>query len=293
LAIRDILCDEMQVGIIGLGIIGSGVARCLATAGHTISAYDVRPESIEDLTAVVTAAASPAEAADGADVVVVAVLNDEQVRAVMSGSEGVLAAMSPPRVLVLVSTVPIETVHWTSEEAARVSVSVVDCGVSGGPHALAAGSIVAMVGGDPEAVELARPVLEGFASPVIHMGPVGNGMAAKLGRNLLTFAARVVAWESMKLATTAGIEPSAFLEMVKASERWSTLTDWLDRDLGVAGAQLDEVGARRSATYAHKDLGAALELGRELGLDLPMAEKALALVDESLGLQPVQQGGVL
>jgi 3-hydroxyisobutyrate dehydrogenase-like beta-hydroxyacid dehydrogenase len=285
----------MQVGIIGLGIIGAGVARCLGNHGHTLSVFDIRPEPIAELAEIAGAAATPAAAADGAGVVVVSVLNDEQVRTVLSGPDGVLAAATPPRVLVLVSTVPIETIQWAAAEAARVSVSVVDCGVSGGPHSLAAGSIVAMVGGEQEAVEFARPVLEGFASPVIHMGAVGTGMAAKLGRNLMTFAGRVVAWEAMRVATSAGIAPAAFLEMTKASEKWSTSTDWLDRGLGVAGTELDEVGAGRSSVYAHKDLGAALELGRELGLDLPMAEKALELVDESLGLrQPeIDRGGVL
>jgi 3-hydroxyisobutyrate dehydrogenase-like beta-hydroxyacid dehydrogenase len=275
----------MRVGIIGLGSIGRGVADCLVRASHDVVASDIRPGAFDGMQDV-EAARSPCEAARGADVVVIAVLDDDQVRAVVGRADGILAAVPLPRALVLVSTVSLDTVAWLGEQASRSGVAVVDCGVSGGARALADSSIVAMVGGDEDALALTRPAIEAFASPVIHMGPLGAGMAAKLGRNLLTFASRVVAWESMRLATAAGIEPALFLEMIKACERWSRLTDWLDRDLGVGGRAFDPNSVSRSAAYAHKDLQAALHFGDTLGLDLPMARQARSLIEATLGLVP-------
>jgi 3-hydroxyisobutyrate dehydrogenase len=256
---------QRHVGVIGLGDIGSGVARLVAQAGHRVLGVDTRPERLELLAGIVVPVASPAELAGRADVIVITVYDDEQVRAVLAGRDGVFGAPERPRVLVIVSTVSIETIQWAGEEAAAVGISVLDCGVAGGGALRSGSRIVAMLGGEEAGFAIARPVLEAFASPVARMGALGSGMRAKLARNMLHYGASLAEWEGARLAVASGIDLKRFIEIVEASEPWSvgriTRTP-LNADLSQETL---------FAGYAAKDLRSALELGTQLGLDLPVA----------------------
>ena len=146
---------------------------------------DVRAEATEQYGDRATVAASPAELVRQSDVVVVAVVNDEQVHAVLSGPDGGLAAADPDTTFIIVSTISAPCVEAIGAEAAALGVPVLDCGVSGGPAAAATGELVCMVGGDPAAIERVRPVFDAISSLTVAMGPFGSGLAAKLARNLV------------------------------------------------------------------------------------------------------------
>jgi 3-hydroxyisobutyrate dehydrogenase len=137
------------IGVIGLGAIGDGVAASVHAAGLPLVVCDVRTEATERHADHATVAGSPAEAARLADVVVVAVVNDEQVRAVLSGPDGALAAGGPGTTFVVVSTITADCVAAVGAEASALGVPIVDCGVSGGPSAAATGNLVCMAGGEP------------------------------------------------------------------------------------------------------------------------------------------------
>ncbi|MCR5879564.1 NAD(P)-dependent oxidoreductase [Phenylobacterium sp. J367] len=266
-----------KVAIIGLGSIGAGVARALAQGKggrlHELTGYDVRPQSLEELAGVLRAAATPAAASAGADVVLLAVVDDGQVREVLEGKDGVLSASPLPRAVVILSTVTLPTVLWAGDTCAARGVALVDCGVSGGPHALAHASITSMVGGDEAAFEIVRPVIDGFSDPTIHCGQLGNGMRAKLARNLIIYTDWMVAWEGARLARAAGVPLDKFVQCVTASDRWVRPHMGLVEE----GVGLESGASRPStAAVADKDLRAALALGAELAMDLPAAELALA-----------------
>src|SRR5579872_2308592 len=194
-------------GIIGLGDIGKGVADSLVRAGIDLVVCDVRPEAVADYAHAAEVAASPAALGAKADVVLVAVVNDAQVRAVVDGPEGALAAMTGGVVIILATVAPA-TVEAVAEAAAARGVDVLDCAVSGGPEASVAGSLVAMVGGDESAIERVRPVLDAFSGVVVHMGPLGAGLKAKLARNRVQYGSWLAAYEAQVLAEAAGIDLS-------------------------------------------------------------------------------------
>lgn len=283
-----------SVAVIGLGRIGGGAARSLLRAGHTVSGFDVSEAATEALADRVRIAESPREAADGADVALVAVYDDAQVRDVLAGENGVLAAATVPPAVVVLSTVPPETIVWAAEQTRRAGAGLLDCGVTGGGGAIEQGSIVALVGGDAELVEVARPAIEAFSDPMLHMGPLGSGMAAKLARNMIVFGCWYVVAEAAQLAHGAGVGIDKLIEASEAADRWSGGPMALVSRHGIRPDRLDAdpealLDLRRGFVgYAEKDLAAALALARDLGLELPGAELVQRRFVEAMRLSGAQ-----
>jgi 3-hydroxyisobutyrate dehydrogenase-like beta-hydroxyacid dehydrogenase len=281
-----------KVGVIGLGDIGAGVAANFERAGFELSVCDVRTEATALFEGRAHIAANPAELPGLCEVVVVAVVNDAQLESVVAGPEGVLAGITPgagaPQILVL-STVGIKTVRRMAESASAAGSELVDCGVSGGPVAAAEGKLVAMVGGTDEAVERVRPVVEAFASVVLHMGPAGTGLQAKLARNIVQYGSWLAAFEGQRLAEAAGIELAKLAQAIRESDAMiggasrlmfrETVEPFDER----ADHRLVDA-MRAGANLAHKDLRAALELAGDLGVALPLTELTEELCDPVFGL---------
>ncbi len=280
------------VGVIGLGAIGDGVASSLVREGFPVVVCDVRAEATDPYRDKATVAASPADLVGGSDVVVVAVVNDEQVHAVLSGPDGGLAAADPSTTFVIVSTISMPCVHAIGAEAAALGVPVLDCGVSGGPSSAATGELVCMVGGDPAAVERVRPVFDAIGSLTVQMGAFGTGLAAKLARNLVQYGSWLAAYEGQRLAEAAGVELADLAAVIRASDARiggastlmfrPTVAPFTDSDdKGLVGAMA------AAAQLAHKDLSAALELAAELDIELPLAVMADDRCDNIFGVSEV------
>jgi 3-hydroxyisobutyrate dehydrogenase-like beta-hydroxyacid dehydrogenase len=279
------------VGVIGLGDIGSGVAAGLVRAGVDLVVCDIRPESTAPFADSGRVASDPAELGSLVDVVVVAVVTDEQVLAVLDGASGALAGARPGTTVLIVSTVAPSTVAQVAELARACGVSVADCGVSGGPSSAAEGALISMIGGDDDVVERIRPVLDAFSSLVVRMGPLGAGLQAKLARNLVQYASWLAAYEAQILAEAAGIELSKLAQVIKASDariggastlmfRRTVAPFTSDDDAGLVQAM------RTAATLAHKDLKGAMELADSLGIELPLAAMTDARTDALFGIAP-------
>ena len=278
------------VGVIGLGDIGRGVADAVVRAGFTLVVCDLRTEATATFRDTAHVAATPAVLGARADVVVVAVVNDGQVLSVLDGSDGALADAKPGSAIVILSTVSPRTIEAAAALAARGDVDVVDCGVSGGPQASADGTLVAMVGGDAAVIERVRPVLDCFTSLVVHMGPLGAGIKAKLARNLVQYGSWLAAYEAQLLAEAAGIELAKLAEVIRESDKLiGGASRLMFRDtVAPLPADTHPVIAdamAAGAALAHKDLRAALELGRELSLPLPLAQMTEDRCDAVFGLE--------
>jgi 3-hydroxyisobutyrate dehydrogenase len=165
------------------------MARRLSDWPGGLTVFDVAPEASEPFSeAGNRVAASPAEVAEHASVISVMVRDDAQVRAVVTGDDGLLRAARPGTVIAIHSTVEADTPAELEVLAASSGVHVLDAPVSGGAMGAHGGTLALMVGGSAEAVALARAPMERFATLVAHLGPVGAGTRAKLARNLITFA---------------------------------------------------------------------------------------------------------
>jgi 3-hydroxyisobutyrate dehydrogenase-like beta-hydroxyacid dehydrogenase len=277
------------VGVIGLGSIGAGVATNVARSGLPLVVCDVRAEATDRYLDTGVVAESPSDLVRQSDVVIVAVVDDDQVHAVLSGPEGGLAAADPSTTIIIVSTISVPCIRAIGAEAAVLGVPVLDCGVSGGPGAAASGDLVCMVGGDPEVIERVSPVFDAFGSLTVTMGPFGTGLAAKLARNLVQYGSWLAAYEGQVLAEAAGIDLANLAKVVRVSDAsiGGASTLMFRKTVAPFTAEDDEglVGAMRTAAQlAHKDLSAALDLAASLEVVLPLAAMTEDRCDQIFGM---------
>jgi 3-hydroxyisobutyrate dehydrogenase len=278
-----------SAGVVGLGEIGGGLAGNLRKAGVTVSVCDIREEATAPYRDGAYVAASAKELAERSDVVLVAVLNDAQVRAVLEGEDGVFAGAREGTTVVVVSTITTDTITAMREAGAGHGVAVVDCGVSGGQAGADNGELVCMIGGTEEEVDRVRPLLDVFSSLVLHMGPPGAGLSAKLARNVVQYGSWLAAQEAQELAEAAGVDILKLGEAIRESDRViggsarmifrPTAEPWPDdTDPNLLSFLRDK------ALLAHKDLDAARALGEQLGVPMPLATLTDARCERIFGL---------
>lgn len=273
-------------GVIGLGQIGAGVAICLARSGQLAAVYDVRPDAADTLDGVPPVVASPAELARQADVVIIAVVNAKQTVDVLSGPDGVLSQARPGMSIVLVATVSIEDLNEIRALTDAAGVDLIDSGVTGGPKSRENG-LVCLVGGSDEGVARVRPVLDGFAKLVAHMGGPGAGMAAKIARNVIVFGGLRAGYEAAILCRNAGVDVRQLSEVIEAS------SDSVGGPLMLAVRDDPAASAQEAAIREYtralmvKDLDAAIDLARSYGIVLPLVELARRTDQAVVGLADV------
>lgn len=273
------------VGFIGLGQIGAPMAQHLVDWPDGLVVCDVRAEAtapFADQGARV--APSPAAVAEAADVISVMVLDDAQVRTVAGE---IIDAAAPGTIVAIHSTIRADTAEELAASASAAGVHVLDAPVSGGFVGAADGTLAVMVGGDRAAFDRCRDVFGQWASLVLHFGPAGAATKAKLARNLIHYVSFTAAGEAQALAEAAGIDLGKLARVVRHS----------DAITGGPGAIMFRSTTAPVApgddwydTLAHvrrlgeKDLALALELARDLDVDLPMAELAARHLAARLGL---------
>jgi 3-hydroxyisobutyrate dehydrogenase len=177
----------MNVGYIGLGSLGGPIARRIARMGYPLAVYDIVPAAMEaHAEPGMTAAADPIAVARASEALCVCVRTDADLSA-LTASGAVFQALGQGGLFIIHSTVAPELCQDLAEAAKAYGVAVIDCGVSGGAPAALDGKLSIFVGGETEAVERARPLLEAIGS-YRHLGAVGRGMQGKLLNNLISIA---------------------------------------------------------------------------------------------------------
>lgn len=253
----------MKIGFVGPGSMGGPMVERLVAAGHDATVLVRRAEAREQWEAAGVAVADTVEAAvREADAVFVVVLTDAQVRSVCLGPDGALAAMKPGSTLVQHTTSDPATAQLLADAAAERGVKLLDAALSGGPHDIAAGRLTLWIGGDEADVDAMRPVLGAYASPILHVGPPGNGQRVKLVNNALFVAQVGLAIDAVRLAGSLGIGESAILAALQHGSGAS-------RGLGVVagGGSVDAVAGRLGALMS-KDVDVVREVARNAGADL-------------------------
>ena len=277
----------MHVGFIGLGNMGLGMARNVVKAGYSTAVRDIRPEAVDIVAGDgATIAASAAAAADGADLICVAVFDEGQLRAAVLGDgdePGVLVTAGPGAVVAIHSTVSPAIIAELAERASARGVHVLDVAMSGGGDLAAnAGTLTFMVGGDADACERVRPVFETMASTIFYVGSLGAGMSAKIISNFLLDGNVTLVREAIRLAASAGIEESRILEIIASNRMGSS---WVSNSWEQIRAHEDSSwnGKQGVVDMYHKDLQLALDLAIANGVDTPTLQYIVAEVSPTVG----------
>ncbi len=243
----------------------------LVEAGHDVRALGRTAQKRADLEQLgASAVGDVAEAGAQADVVVVCVFTDEQVREVCLGSE-LLTTIPAGSALVVHTTVSPTTMDAIAARAA--DVDVIDAAVSGGPHDVAAGRLTLFVGGADEAVTRVQPVLGCYADPVLHVGPSGAGQKVKLINNAL-FAGHVgLLAESIRLGERLGVPESTLLAALPHGSATS-------RVLSLVAAR-DSVASfiEMTGEFVRKDVAVVRGIAEQLSTDLGVLDDAIKAID--------------
>lgn len=266
----------MKLGLIGAGRMGRPMLERLRDAGHDVTVYTRSAELRQQL----RAADSLRDAVADAEVVVCVVQTDAQVREACFAA---LPDMRPGACLIQHTTCAPWTVEDLAVAASAAGVRVLDAALSGGPHDIAAGALTVWVGGEIATLELARPALSSYASPIIHVGPVGAGQRVKLVNNALFVAQVGLALDGMRLAEALGIASTTLLEALQQGSAAS-------RALAVvARAGSAEAVRQRLSALMAKDLDVVREVAARAGAELGVIGSVLDsdLVERSvLGRTP-------
>jgi 3-hydroxyisobutyrate dehydrogenase len=252
-----------RIGFIGAGRMGRPVVDRLVAAGHDVRVLVRRPgaQAAPDQHAQRAADTIAATVRD-ADLVFVAVFNDEQVRSVCLGDEGALASMKRGATLIVHTTCDPATAELVADAATAHGIRVLDAPFSGGPHDIAAGAVTLWVGGPQATLDELRPVLASYASPVLFVGPIGHGQRVKLVNNALFVAQAGLAVDAVRLAGQLGIEEQTILTALQHGSGAS-------RALGIVarGGSVHAAAARLSE-FMQKDVDKVRDVAARTRVEL-------------------------
>jgi 3-hydroxyisobutyrate dehydrogenase-like beta-hydroxyacid dehydrogenase len=205
---------KMKIGYVGVGLMGLPMTKRLLSLGYAVRAYDIVAEKVTAaVRAGASAAASPADAVRGADLVLLNLPTNEAVEQAAFGEQGVASAVRPPQLVIDFSTIKVEKCKAFAKKLREATgVGWIDAPVSGGPPASGSGTLTVMAGGEAAEIERARPLIADIAGRFTHMGPSGAGMVAKMLNQLIVGCGHAVMAEAVVLAEAAGIDAARLPE---------------------------------------------------------------------------------
>ena len=217
----------MKLGFIGLGNMGSPMARNLIKAGHELTVFDLSKEALDQLrTAGASIAQSPAEVASAANVEVVITMlpASQHVRSVYLGQGGIFGSVSQDVLLIDCSTIDPQTAREVAKAALEKGNPMLDAPVSGGTGGAESGTLTFMVGGTKKDFEYAQPILSQMGKNIVYCGNSGNGQVAKVANNMLLGISMIATAEAMSLGVSLGMDPKVLAGIINTSSGrcWSS-----------------------------------------------------------------------
>ena len=260
-----------SIGIAGIGLMGTALAKRLIEAGYAVAGYDPEPDKRARLAQLGgTAAPTAAALAGQCDTIFVAVFDTDQVVDVVEGGDGLLAARNPsqPRLtLICVSTCDPDRIASLAARIESPRVGFLEMPVSGTSGQVAKGDGVGLVAGSREIAEAVAPVLDAVCPRRHFLGAVGNGGRAKLAVNLVLGLNRGALAEGLVFAASMGLAPTAFLEVLRNSAAYSQVMDIKGQMM--ARREFEKPSSR--VDQSAKDFALILDHARVLGQELPFA----------------------
>ncbi len=262
-----------MVGLIGVGAMGSALLERLKLADKAVKAFDIADSAMAAAReGGAETVGSSAEAATGVPCVHVFVRTGDEVLDATLGAGGVLKGAEPGTVVFLHSTINPATTQQVAEAAAKIDVTVLDAPVTAVPRKVRAGSTVFLLGGDEDAVAAHRHHLEPLGAEIIRFGPLGAGNVAKIAKNLINAAERVLLTEVMEIAASGGLDVARFMEMAVAEDGGSAISRW-ERAIAIVD---NHPVAKPASNILDKDVVLAGELVDQFGLEAPITRGAAA-----------------
>ncbi|HXN25877.1 MAG TPA: NAD(P)-dependent oxidoreductase [Candidatus Acidoferrales bacterium] len=268
-----------RVAILGLGLMGAGMAGRVLTAGFPLAVYNRDPEKTAPFAkAGAYVARTPRDAGARADIIITMLTDDNASRAVwLDKAAGALAAAAPGTWLIESSTASVPWIHELAAAAKQHQCELLDAPVTGSKPQAAAGELLFLVGGSTEALAAVRPVLAAMSRDVLHLGPTGSGATLKLINNFLCGVQAASIAEAMALVTASGLDREKSLAMLAA---------------GAPGSPLLKVITTRAAANDYtpnfilrlmaKDLTYAREEGARHGIAMNTATPAIADFEKAI-----------
>lgn len=270
-----------RLAFVGLGAMGSRLARRLLAAGHQVTGWNRTPDKARDLVAAgLTLAKSPREAADGAEAVFVMVTDDAALRAVALGPEGIVAGLGAGAVLVEMSTVSAAVVRELEPPVTARGAALLDVPVSGSTITVEQGQASFIVGGDTGALERVQPWLLAMGTAVTHVGPLGLAKTMKVATNLGLAVQMLAFSEAVLLAEQAGVPRERAVEALLKSVVASPMVKY--RGPFVLGQMPTDAWFK--VAMIQKDLQLALDAGRAASVPLPLTAATQEWMTAARGL---------
>ena len=258
------MSSNKNLAFIGLGTLGLPMAGHLAQAGYRVTAYNRSPAKAQtwlELYPEQDLASSAAQAAAQADVVLLCVGQDEDVRTLLTGPQGVLESLQPGGLVIDHTTTSASLAAEMFQACNAKQVDFLDAPVSGGQQGAEQGQLTIMAGGEPAAFERGASVMRAYARAVTHMGPVGSGQMTKMVNQICVAGLLQGLAEGLHFAEKAGLDAQQVIDVIRqgAAGSWQMehrhktmlqgdyehgfAVDWMRKDLGICLKQASQLGA--------------------------------------------------
>lgn len=261
----------MRIGFIGLGVMGKRMAMNVLKGGYELTVSDLNKDAVKELVdAGAKEANTPAEVAEGKDVIFTSLPNSAIVEAVILGKNGVLEGAKEGAIVVDLSSITPKSIQNIARKASEKGVEVMDAPVSGGASGAEKGTLTIMVGGKTETFEKVLPVLNCVGKKVNHVGDVGAGDTVKLVNNLLLGANMVAVSEALALGVKAGLKPEVLYDIISQSSGGSyaltaKYSNFIAKGNFEPGFMID---------LQYKDLQLAVDTAKDMKMPLVMGNLA-------------------
>jgi len=270
----DVNARTDTVGIIGLGMMGSGMAANILKAGHSLVVYDIDDKKNARFVELgAKAGTSPSDVARQARVVITMVDTTAQSEEVTVLKGGIIDGAQPGDVVLCMSTIDPMAVKKMHEKLSAKGIGMIDSPVSGMIKGATEGTLRAFVGGDAAALDKCRPVLESMTSEIIHVGALGQGLVMKLINNMLYKVSSIAAIEGMVLGVKAGLDPQMMLDVIGRSTGNSPAFQYRAQRMinrNFEGVRLD---------ISYKDMELETSLGKSLQVPLLLPNVCLQIFE--------------
>jgi len=267
----------MKVTFIGLGTMGAGMASNILKAGHELTVHNRTREKEKILAAAgARSAATPREAASGAEIIVICVSDTPDVEEIVLGDDGVIHGASAGAVVVDMSTISPTATRRMAAKLGDKGIKMLDAPVSGGSEGAQNGTLAIMVGGDAADFETALPILEAMGKTVTHVGAIGAGQFTKAINQIIITGTYLTVAEGLTLGIKAGLDMHKVIQAISGGAANSWVLQ--NRAMNVVDNTYP-LGFR--VRLHQKDLKIALDVARELGVTLP-ATALVAQIENGL-----------